>query len=61
MTAWLRGAVAAGRVGAPWESDFPRYAWTMQGQAWYEGRLVNSGQGTYKGYEITPDELPHGL
>jgi len=33
----------------------------MQGGTWYEGRLVNSGQGTYKGYEIRPTELPDGL
>lgn len=61
LTAWLRDAIAQGRVGAPWEGDFPRYVWTMQGGTWYEGRLVNSGQGTYKGYEIRPAELPDGL
>lgn len=31
LTAWLRRAVADGRVGAPWEGDFPRYVWAMQG------------------------------
>jgi hypothetical protein len=61
LTLWLRSAVAAGRVGAPWEGDFPRYVWAEREGRWYEGRLVNREQGTYKGYEIKKAELPKGL
>lgn len=61
LTTWLRTAIAAGHVGAPWESEFPRYVWTKQGGTWYEARLVNREQGTYKGYEIVADEVPDEL
>jgi hypothetical protein len=58
LTDWLRAAVRAGAVGAPWEGDFPRYIWVRQDGVCYEGRLVNRGQGTYKGYEISEDRWP---
>lgn len=53
LTTWLRAAVAAGRIGAPWEGDFPRYAWGTIDGVHYEGRLVNRDQGSYKGYPLT--------
>ena len=58
---WLREGILAGAVGAPWEGDFPRYVWCEKDGVWYEGRLVNREQGTYKGYELKPSELPRGL
>lgn len=61
LTSWLREAILAERVGSPWEGRFPRYVWTNEAGSWYEARLVNREQGTYKGYEIRPEELPEEL
>jgi hypothetical protein len=61
LTEWLKSGVRKGHIGTPWEGDFPRYVWTEHDGKWYEGRLVNCGQGSYKGYEITPPELPKRL
>lgn len=61
LTGWLRDAVRAGRVTAFEHDEFPRYVWFVrEGQA-YEGRLVNSAQGTYKGYPIEVRQAPKGL
>jgi hypothetical protein len=60
LTGWLRAAIRRGCVGAPWEGGFPRYAWIRQDAVWYEGRLVNSGLGQYKGYALADDEVPIG-
>jgi hypothetical protein len=71
ITGWLRQAIAGGNVGAPWEGDFPRYAWhrlASLGIAWhrlddavYEARLVNQELGQYKGYPLDPSEWPEEL
>lgn len=61
LTEWLREGVTKGQVAAPWEGDFPRYVWVSRDGSWYEARLVNREQGTYKGWEIPEDELPEGL
>lgn len=61
LTQWLRRGVALGAVGSPWEADFPRYVWVKEDDTWYEARLVNREQGTYKGYVIEPSEVPEGL
>jgi len=61
LTGWLRQAIVAGTVGAPWEGAYPRYVWHRQGDVVYEGRLVNQEQGHYKGYPLKADELPEGL
>jgi len=61
LTEWLRAGLRQGTVGAPWEGDFPRYVWHRVGDAVYEGRLVNSGKGEYKGYELTEEETPRGI
>jgi hypothetical protein len=55
---WLMAAIRIGCVGAPWEEDFPRYAWYKDGDVVYEARLVNKGLGQYKGYAIQRDEWP---
>ena len=62
---WLRCAISLGAVSALWEPRiqrrFPRYVWYMDGDTVYEGRLVNSGNGSYKGYPITKEEWPKGI
>lgn len=61
ITGWLRTAIRTGFIGAPWEGDFPRYAWHRLDQVVYEARLVNQELGQYKGYPLRADELPEGL
>ena len=61
LTEWLRNGIRKGCIAPPWEGDFPRYVWTEVDGRWYEGRLVNSGQGAYKGWEIPVSQLPEGL
>ena len=58
---WLSIAIRRGVVGAPWEGGFPRYLWYKAGDNVYEGRLVNSGKGEYKGYPLGRDEWPSGI
>lgn len=57
---WLAEAMLNGRIGEPWEGDFPRYVWYQDGDVVYEGRLVNREQGQYKGYPLVEDEWPMG-
>lgn len=58
---WLRKAIRLGTVGGYWESDFPRYVWSRQGERVYEARLTNADLGQYKGYPLAVDEWPEGL
>jgi len=48
-------------VGEPCEGEYPRYVWYKEGDALYEGRLVNRGRGEYKGYPLEDDEWPRGI
>lgn len=61
LSQWIRKAIEESRVGAPWEGDFPRYVWHRVGEIVYEGRLVNRVQGEYKGYPLSPEEVPDGV
>ena len=61
LTRWLRAAIRAGYVGPPWEGGYPRYAWHRQNRVVYEARLVDRGNGEYKGYPLEPSERPPGL
>ena len=62
LTGWLQDAIRAGHVSQdPAEVGFPRYVWAFQDGIWFEGRLVNATQGTYKGYPLHPDERPQVL
>jgi hypothetical protein len=61
LTSWLREAFVAGTVGAPWEGEFPRYAWLRREHVVYEARLVNSALGQYKGYPLEAREEPECL
>ena len=58
---WLREAIRRGAVGAYWEGDFPRYVWFKAGESVYQGRLVNSGLGEYKGWPLSRAEWPAGI
>lgn len=61
VTAWLRSAIRRGTVGGQWEGSFPRYVWYEDGDTVYEGRLVNQGNGSYKGWPLKPSERPYGM
>ncbi|MFH1437604.1 MAG: hypothetical protein ABIJ56_17995 [Pseudomonadota bacterium] len=61
LTLWLQESVRRGIVGGPWEGDFPRYAWCRIDEDLYEARLVNKGNGDYKGYKIYSDEAPENI
>ncbi len=58
---WLRSAIRRGAIGSPWEGDFPRYVWYKHDNMVFEGRLVNRGAGTYKGYPLDSDQWPEGV
>jgi len=62
-TKWLRSAFRNGHVGGIWEGRFPRYAWFFDASRAivFEARLVNSGDGSYKGYPLNDDEVPDSL
>ncbi|MFQ5740901.1 MAG: hypothetical protein ACE5JX_18010 [Acidobacteriota bacterium] len=61
LTKWLRDAMLHGNVGSPWEGRYPRYVWYKKDNVVYEGRLVNSGSGEYKGYPLDRSEWPPGF
>lgn len=62
LTGWLQQAIRQGWVSEnPRPARFPRYVWVRQEGIWFEARLVNAGQGTYKGYPLAEDEIPKGL
>lgn len=61
VTEWLRSAIRRGAFGAYLECGFPRYVWHKEGDTVYEARLVNKGQGTYKGYPLGVEEWPPGI
>lgn len=61
LTEWIRTNIRAGNVGEPWEGRFPRYVWCSRNGEVYEGRLINRGNGDYKGYKLAPDEWPEGI
>lgn len=61
IVGWLRDAIRLGNVGGHWESDFPRYVWSRQGEHVYEARLTNAQLGQYKGYPLAADEAPEGM
>lgn len=61
LTNWIRESIRSGVVGEPWEGRFPRYVWCLRDGSVYEGRLVNQGNGEYKGYELEKEEWPPGI
>lgn len=59
---WLAAGIRAGLVSDdPGEDGFPKYVWVFNRNTWFEGRLVNEIQGTYKGYPLADDEVTQGL
>lgn len=61
INGWLRSAVLSGSVGGEWEGMFPRYVWHREGDTVFEGRLVNRGNGSYKGFPLEKEEWPKPL
>lgn len=61
VSGWLRSAIRRGATGAAWEGGFPRYVSYKHGSTVFEGRLVNRGTGSYKGYPLGEDEWPDGI
>lgn len=62
ITSRLATAIRAGLVSDdPGGDGFPKYVWTFKRDTWFEGRLVNATQGTYKGYPLADDEVADGL
>lgn len=61
VTTWLKDAIREGRVGGPLDGQFPRYVWHREQDTVYEGRVVNSELGQYKGYPLNPEEWPRGI
>lgn len=61
INGWLRSAVRSGAVGGEWEGMFPRYVWHREGDTVFEGRLVNRGNCSYKGYPLEKEEWPKRL
>ncbi|WP_284536456.1 hypothetical protein [Nocardioides sp. T2.26MG-1] len=62
ITSWLAAAIRAGLVSDdPGSDGFPKYVWTFKRGTWFEARLVNATQGTYKGYPLADDEVTGGL
>ena len=59
--AWLRSAIRNGATSGLWEGGFPRYAWHREDDNVFEARLVNSGDGSYKGYPLNDGEAPVGV
>ena len=61
VSEWLRSAIRRGAVGAPWEGGFPRYVWHRECDTVFEARLVNRGNGSYKGYPLSFEEWPRDI
>ena len=58
---WLREAIRRGAVGSFWEGSFPRYVWYKSDDTVFEARLINRGNGSYKGYPLDREEWPAGI
>jgi hypothetical protein len=61
LTDWVQDAIRRGQVSNKWEGDFPRNVWLRRDGIVYEARLVNQGDGGYKGWQLKEHEYPEGL
>jgi hypothetical protein len=61
LTQWLHQALSRGCCSSFPEHGYPKYVWYRIGDTMYEGRLVNSVSGEYKGYALTEDEWPKDI
>jgi len=57
-TRWLRAAIRAGSTGDHWDDGLPRYVWHKHENTVFEARLINRGDGSYKGYPLNDHEWP---
>lgn len=48
-------------MSSKWDGDFPRNIWLKQDGVVYEARLVNQGNGGYKGWPLEDFEIPEEL
>ncbi len=60
LTLWLREGIRGGHTG-DWVGGFPKYVWRRIEDRVFVARLVNSGNGDYKGYELERHEWPKEL
>lgn len=60
-TEWLRLAIRKGATSVRWEGGFPHHVWHKEEDTVFEARLVNRGDGSYKGYPLTDGEWPAGI
>jgi hypothetical protein len=62
LTEWIRHGIRSQYVSGPWDNGLPRYVWYLDESGGvrtvYEARLMNQGNGEYKGYPLNPDEWP---
>jgi hypothetical protein len=56
---WLVGAILSKNFGNLWDGTFPRYVWHRESTVVFEARHL--GQGQYKGYPLSENELVRGL
>ena len=62
ITGWLREGIRNGNVSAYRDQNrFPRYVWAKREGRWFEARVVNSHDGSYKGYPVAEDDVPPQL
>jgi len=54
----LREAILRRCTSSAFRGGFPKYVWGWMGGTLFEGRLVNRGNGSYKGYPLDPIEYP---
>ena len=58
LTGWVREAIEKGQVGIMWEGNYPRNIWLKKDGVVFEARLVNKGNGGYKGWPLEDFEIP---
>ena len=58
---WIRSAVRRGSISGLWDGEYPRYVWYKHNDTVFAARLVNRGDGSYKGYPLGADEWPPGI
>jgi len=58
---WLEEGIRQGHFSSHWEGGYPRYVWRREGNVVYAARLINSGNGEYKGFPLLSDESVRDL
>ncbi|MHB1037054.1 MAG: hypothetical protein ACYC35_20535 [Pirellulales bacterium] len=58
ITQALREGIQRRCASGVFDGDYPKYVWGWLDGRLYEARLINSRQGTYKGYPLEEVETP---